>query len=208
VQTFIRLKKEGWVPWRDLVQVFSGDEESGMVSTRAQAKYVAETIDPAFVLNSDAGGIALASDFSTPAMRMQAAEKTFVSFELTVRNQGGHSSRPRADNAIYELAAALTKISQYRFPKRSTRRSHRETMSPAAKMCECDTLRRSEPTATNPPSRTVRPGSVIQSGGRLPVAAMTASHASIVPSGVDRRTIRDPTVLSNRLRIICPFLLT
>ena len=106
MQTFIRLKKEGWVPWRDLVQVFSGDEESGMVSTRAQAKYVAETIDPAFVLNSDAGGIALASDFSTPAMRMQAAEKTFVSFELTVRNQGGHSSRPRADNAIYELAAA------------------------------------------------------------------------------------------------------
>ena len=30
---------------------------------------------------------------------VQGAEKTFATFDLTVRNPGGHSSRPRADNA-------------------------------------------------------------------------------------------------------------
>ncbi|WP_417619122.1 M20/M25/M40 family metallo-hydrolase [Parasphingorhabdus sp.] len=118
--TFLRLKAEGWQPSRDLVLVFSGDEESGMISTRAQAKYVADNIDPEFILNSDAGGIALAEDGTPVAFRVQSAEKTFASFELTVTNPGGHSSRPRSDNAIYELAAALGKIAAYQFPVRAT----------------------------------------------------------------------------------------
>ena len=118
--TFLRLKAEGWQPSRDLVLVFSGDEESGMISTRAQAKYVAENIDPEFVLNSDAGGVALAEDGTPVAFRVQSAEKTFATFELTVTNPGGHSSRPRSDNAIYELVTALGKIAAYQFPVRAT----------------------------------------------------------------------------------------
>lgn len=35
-----------------------------------------------------------------------------------MRNPGGHSSRPRPDNAIYDLAAAITKIQAHRFPVR------------------------------------------------------------------------------------------
>jgi acetylornithine deacetylase/succinyl-diaminopimelate desuccinylase-like protein len=120
VQTFIRLKRDGWVPSRDIYLAFSGDEETGMVSTRAQAKYVAEHIKPEIVLNSDAGGIALASDYSPLAMRVQAAEKTFATFLLTVTNPGGHSSRPRKDNAIYELSDALLKIRDYQFPVKAT----------------------------------------------------------------------------------------
>lgn len=119
-QTFLRLKREAWTPSRDLYLVFSGDEETGMVSTRAQAKWVAENVDPAFVLNSDAGGLALGKDYAPQAMLVQAAEKTFATWELTVTNPGGHSSRPRSDNAIYELAAALTKLSTYRFPVQAT----------------------------------------------------------------------------------------
>ncbi|QZD96283.1 M20/M25/M40 family metallo-hydrolase [Qipengyuania gelatinilytica] len=118
--TFIRLMEEGWTPNRDLYLVFSGDEETGMVSTRAQAKWVAENVDPAFVLNSDAGGIGLRDDYAPLAQRVQAAEKTFVTYELTVTNQGGHSSRPRKDNAIYELADALQKVRSYEFPVRAT----------------------------------------------------------------------------------------
>lgn len=119
-QTFLRLKRDGWVPSRDLYLVFSGDEETGMISTRAQAKWVAEHIDPAFVLNSDAGGTGLSESFTPLAMRVQAAEKTYASFELTVTNPGGHSSRPRSDNAIYDLAEALTKISQHKFAVQAT----------------------------------------------------------------------------------------
>ncbi len=114
--TFIRLKKQGWTPNRDLVIVFSGDEETGMISTRAQAKFVAANIDPEFVLNTDAGGGVLAEDGSPMFYAVQGAEKTYATFELTVANPGGHSSRPRADNAIYDLADALKKIEAYSFP--------------------------------------------------------------------------------------------
>ena len=118
--TFIRLKEEGWTPGRDLYLVFSGDEETGMISTRAQARWVADNVDPEFILNSDAGGIGLSDDFTPLVQRVQAAEKTFATWELTVTNPGGHSSRPRSDNAIYELADALTKIRDYRFPVQAT----------------------------------------------------------------------------------------
>ena len=119
-QTFLRLKREGWTPNRDLYLVFSGDEETGMVSTRAQAQWVAENVDPEFVLNSDAGGLALSNDYTPMAMRVQAAEKTYATWELTITNPGGHSSRPRSDNAIYELAEALGRIQDYKFPVRAT----------------------------------------------------------------------------------------
>ena len=115
-QTFLRLKQEGYVPSRDLVLVFSGDEETSMTSTMAQAKWVADNIDPAFVLNSDAGGLTLNEEGTPVDFMVQGAEKTYATFEITVKNPGGHSSRPRADNAIYELADALKAIEGYKFP--------------------------------------------------------------------------------------------
>jgi len=47
---------------------------------------------------------------------VQGAEKTYATFDLAVTNPGGHSSRPRADNAIYQLARALQRIEAHRFP--------------------------------------------------------------------------------------------
>jgi acetylornithine deacetylase/succinyl-diaminopimelate desuccinylase-like protein len=87
-----------------------------MVSTRAQAQWVAEEVDPAFVLNADAGGLSLDRNGEATDYGIQGAEKTYATFELTVKNPGGHSSRPRADNAIYELADALKKIESHEFP--------------------------------------------------------------------------------------------
>src|SRR3989304_6345262 len=51
---------------------------------------------------------------------MQAAEKTYVDFEVSFANPGGHSSRPSADNAIYSLARAIDRISAYRFSTQAT----------------------------------------------------------------------------------------
>lgn len=128
--TFIRLKKEGFVPSRDLIIAFSGDEESGMTTTRMLAYEREDLAQAEFALNSDAGGGALGADGKPVAYLIQAAEKTFVSWEITVRNPGGHSSRPRPDNAIYDLADAITKIQHFQFPVRwsdMTRAYFRET---------------------------------------------------------------------------------
>jgi len=116
--TFIRLKKEGFVPNRDLIIVFSGDEESTMTTTRMLAHEREDLAVAEFALNSDAGGGALSAEGKPVIYLIQAAEKTYVSWDITVRNPGGHSSRPRPDNAIYDLADAITKIQKYRFPVR------------------------------------------------------------------------------------------
>jgi acetylornithine deacetylase/succinyl-diaminopimelate desuccinylase-like protein len=47
---------------------------------------------------------------------IQGAEKISAMYGLTVRNPGGHSSKPRPDNAIYELADALVALRAFRFP--------------------------------------------------------------------------------------------
>ncbi|MBU3003662.1 M20/M25/M40 family metallo-hydrolase [Paraglaciecola arctica] len=116
--TFIRLKKEGFVPNRDIFLVFTGDEETGMVTTKMLANERPELANAEYALNSDAGGGDLDKTGKAIAYLVQAAEKTYVSFELTLRNKGGHSSRPRPDNAIYELSTALLNIRDYHFPVR------------------------------------------------------------------------------------------
>ena len=116
--TFIRLKKEGFVPNRDLIIAFSGDEESTMNSTRVLAYEREDLAEAEFALNSDAGGGDLSEDGKAIVYLIQAAEKTYVTWELTVTNPGGHSSRPRPDNAIYDLADAISKIQGLQFPVR------------------------------------------------------------------------------------------
>ncbi|MDH4020238.1 MAG: M20/M25/M40 family metallo-hydrolase [Xanthomonadales bacterium] len=116
--TFIRLKKEGFVPNRDLIIAFTGDEESGMLTTRMLAYERDDLAGAEFALNSDAGGGDLNAAGEPLVYLVQAAEKTYVTWEMTVRNPGGHSSRPRPDNAIYDLADAITRIQNYRFPVR------------------------------------------------------------------------------------------
>jgi acetylornithine deacetylase/succinyl-diaminopimelate desuccinylase-like protein len=117
--TFLRLKAEKFVPTRDLVLYFSGDEETAQATAEDTAKNHRDLIDAEYALNADAGGGVL-DEASGKALYfgLQTAEKTYADFSLTARNPGGHSSQPRADNAIYDLAAALTKLRQYRLPVR------------------------------------------------------------------------------------------
>jgi acetylornithine deacetylase/succinyl-diaminopimelate desuccinylase-like protein len=114
---FLRLKAEKYVPRRDLIIYFSGDEETAQATSASMAKNHRALIDAEYALNSDSGGGNLDDETGKPTLfAVQTAEKTYADFIVTARNPGGHSSAPRADNAIYELAAALTRLRAYSFP--------------------------------------------------------------------------------------------
>jgi acetylornithine deacetylase/succinyl-diaminopimelate desuccinylase-like protein len=119
--TFIRLKTQKFQPLRTLkLALTCGEETSGAfngaqwLSTNAR-----ELIDAAFAVNEGAAG-ELSAEGTRIALDVQAGEKTSQNFRLEVTNPGGHSSRPMKENAIYHLAAALTRISAYEFPAQFT----------------------------------------------------------------------------------------
>lgn len=111
----LKLKADGFKPKRDLIVFFSGDEETEGEGAKLAATQWRALIDAEFGLNSDGGGGSARADGSVEGFDIQLAEKTYADFEFLVRNDGGHSSRPRPDNAIYQLSDALTRLSQYRF---------------------------------------------------------------------------------------------
>jgi acetylornithine deacetylase/succinyl-diaminopimelate desuccinylase-like protein len=115
ISTILRMRADGFRPARTLLFGFVGDEETTFGTTRLIAAH--EWVRNAeFAINSDAGGGALGPDGRPMIYLVQGAEKTYATFRLTVTNPGGHSSRPRSDNAIYDLARALLRLEQYRFP--------------------------------------------------------------------------------------------
>src|SRR5689334_419983 len=114
---FLRLKAEKYVPKRDLIIYFSGDEETAMATTVEVANKHRALIDAEYALNSDGGGGVLDEETGKPLFfGLQTAEKTYADFKLTTRNAGGHSSTPSPDNAIYALADALVKLRAFHFP--------------------------------------------------------------------------------------------
>lgn len=113
VATLMKLKREKWVPQRDVVLVLTGDEETSMKTTRAAAEAFKGA---GLVLNADAGGGALGEDNKPIFYGLQAAEKVYGDWHLTITDPGGHSSRPGPKNAITSLAAAISRIAAYRFP--------------------------------------------------------------------------------------------
>jgi acetylornithine deacetylase/succinyl-diaminopimelate desuccinylase-like protein len=115
-QAMINLKAAGFQPKRDIVVLFTGDEETNGIGAKKGASEWLEMLGhPEFGLNADGGGGGFNPDGTPAGYTMQTAEKTFAGYTLTVRNRGGHSSKPRKDNAIYSLAHALDKIEAYRF---------------------------------------------------------------------------------------------
>ncbi len=115
VSSFARLKESGWTPSRDLVLAFSGDEETGMNTTKMLTGHP-WVRDAEYALNSDAGSGSAASEGKPASFSIQSAEKTYATYVLTAKNKGGHSSAPRPDNAIYDLAEALTRLETLEFP--------------------------------------------------------------------------------------------
>jgi len=115
VATFLRLKKERYVPDRDLIVALTADEEGGDHNGVAWIlKNRRELLDADLCLNE--GGAGEIKDGKYLVNEVQAAEKVYQTFVLEVKNKGGHSSLPVKDNAIVRLAAGLVKIGSFDFP--------------------------------------------------------------------------------------------
>jgi acetylornithine deacetylase/succinyl-diaminopimelate desuccinylase-like protein len=131
IANLIRYKREGFKPDRDIIVALTADEEGGGPYNGAQwlLKNHRNIIDAEFALNEGgwgemAGGKKISND-------LQVSEKYVINFRLEVRNKGGHSSLPVADNAIYHLAAALDRLSRFGFPLKTNdvTRAYFEAMS-------------------------------------------------------------------------------
>jgi len=116
IANLIRYKREGYRPDRDIIVALTADEEGGGPYNGVDwlLKNHRELIDAEFCLNE--GGKGDLVDGKRVSNNIQAAEKWVLDIRLEVRNKGGHSSMPVPDNAIYHLAAALVRLSQFAFP--------------------------------------------------------------------------------------------
>jgi len=116
VTDFIRFRKEGFRPTRDLILALTADEEGGKSNgVDWLLKNRRERIDAEFVLNADAGGVTTRNG-KPVNVDVEAAEKVYADYQLTAVNPGGHSSLPRPDNAIYHLVDALARLERHAFP--------------------------------------------------------------------------------------------
>lgn len=116
VADFIRLKRAGFKPSRDLIVVLTGDEETLGSCIQWLVSKHRDLIDGAFALNTDAGGGVL-RDGRRVLFAVQASEKVYATYVLEATDKGGHSSLPRpADNPVYRLAPFLERLAQYQFP--------------------------------------------------------------------------------------------
>jgi acetylornithine deacetylase/succinyl-diaminopimelate desuccinylase-like protein len=116
IADLIRLQHEGWRPNRDLIVALTADEEGGTSNGVAWLlQNHRDLIDAAFALNPDAGGVTSMKG-KIVNVDVEASEKLYADFELSVTNPGGHSSLPVPDNAIYHLADALAKLEKTVFP--------------------------------------------------------------------------------------------
>jgi acetylornithine deacetylase/succinyl-diaminopimelate desuccinylase-like protein len=115
VANLLRLKREGFVPARDLIVALTADEEGGPANgVDWLIQRHRPLVDAAFVINEGGGGSL--RDGRPFLHSVQATEKVYVDFTVEARNRGGHSSVPRPDNAVYQLTDALARLARYRFP--------------------------------------------------------------------------------------------
>jgi acetylornithine deacetylase/succinyl-diaminopimelate desuccinylase-like protein len=115
IANLIRMKQEGFQPDRDIIVALTADEEGGQHNgVQWLLNNHPDLIDAEYALNEGGGG-AMKNGVRI-SNGVQASEKVYQSFVLSVTNPGGHSSLPVRDNAIYHLADALGRIRDYDFP--------------------------------------------------------------------------------------------
>ncbi len=116
IANLIRYKQEGFKPDRDIIVALTADEEGGGPYSGIQwlLKNHRDLIDSEYALNEGGWGESL--DSKKISNDVQVSEKYVINFRFEVHNKGGHSSLPVPDNAIYRLAVALERLSNFGFP--------------------------------------------------------------------------------------------
>lgn len=117
IETLIRLKREKFVPERDIIVAFTADEEAGGDANGPAflLKNHRDLIDAQLVINLDGGG-GNTKDGRPVYFEIGTSEKTYVTFTVETTSPGGHGSLPGPDNAIYRLSSGLTRLQAYQFP--------------------------------------------------------------------------------------------
>jgi len=117
VANLIRYRQEGYKPDRDIILALETDEEifdHDALGIQWLLTHHRDLIDAEFALNE--GGPVNMKDGKAVRVNIQTSEKVPVTFQLDVKNTGGHSSVPRKDNAVYRLAQGLVNLSKFEFP--------------------------------------------------------------------------------------------
>lgn len=119
IANLIRYKKQGFKPDRDIIVALTADEEGGGPYNGVDwlIAHHRDLIDAEFCLNE--GGWGEAAGAKKISNDIQISEKYVLNFRFEVRNKGGHSSMPVADNAIYHLAGALDRLAKFGFPMKT-----------------------------------------------------------------------------------------
>ncbi|MGO9934321.1 MAG: M20/M25/M40 family metallo-hydrolase [Steroidobacteraceae bacterium] len=117
VDMLMRFKQSGYRPKRTIKLALTCGEETTYAFNGAEwlAKNRPELISAAFALNEGGGGRTDGRG-KVVVQSIQVGEKAAQNYKLETVNAGGHSSIPIRDNAIYELADALTKVREHEFP--------------------------------------------------------------------------------------------
>ncbi len=117
IDTLARLKADRTRPKRTIKLALTCGEETTYAFNGAQwlTQNRPELIAAEFALNEGGGGGNDASG-KHQALSLQVGEKAVQNFRLETTNPGGHSSRPVPENAIYDLAKALTAVQGLEFP--------------------------------------------------------------------------------------------
>ena len=117
VANLIRHKHEGYKPDRDIILALETDEEildRDALGVQWLLKNYRDLIDAEFALNE--GGSVGLKNGKPIRNSIQTSEKVSLSYQLEVKNRGGHSSLPTRENAIYRLAEGLARLSKFNFP--------------------------------------------------------------------------------------------
>jgi len=112
-----QLKQEGFKPSRDIILALTSDEERGDVPSNGAdwlVKNKPELLKAEFGINEGGGGEL--RDGKPVLHRVQVAEKMYTTYELEVRDVGGHSSVPTKSNPVYAMSEALSRLGAYQFP--------------------------------------------------------------------------------------------